>query len=102
MSGWRREWDSNPRYSFPHTRFPSVRLKPLGHLSGSSVFTGTATLARERGRVRRIRVIIGNKSSVHIGPGVFAGNGRGGKVPMDPSAPNKARCTVLDGVSYCF
>jgi hypothetical protein len=31
--GWRREWDSNPRYSFPHTRFPSVRLKPLGHLS---------------------------------------------------------------------
>ena len=48
-------------------------------------------------------VIIGNKSSVHIGPGVFAGNGRGGRVPMDnPSAPNKARCTVLDGVSYCF
>jgi hypothetical protein len=30
---WRREWDSNPRYGFPHTRFPSVRLKPLGHLS---------------------------------------------------------------------
>jgi hypothetical protein len=34
MTCWRREWDSNPRYSFPHTRFPSVRLKPLGHLSG--------------------------------------------------------------------
>jgi hypothetical protein len=34
MYFWRREWDSNPRYSFPHTRFPSVRLKPLGHLSG--------------------------------------------------------------------
>jgi hypothetical protein len=31
--GWRREWDSNPRYGFPHTRFPSVRLKPLGHPS---------------------------------------------------------------------
>jgi hypothetical protein len=30
---WRREWDSNPRYAFTHTRFPSVRLKPLGHLS---------------------------------------------------------------------
>src|SRR5579884_1710303 len=29
----RREWDSNPRWSFPHTRFPSVLLKPLGHLS---------------------------------------------------------------------
>src|SRR6185295_15499056 len=48
-------------------------------------------------------VIIGNKSSVVIGPGVFAGNGKGGVVPMDnPSAPNKARCPVLDGVSYCY
>src|SRR5690242_1477413 len=33
--GWRREWDSNPRWSFPHTRFPSVLLQPLGHLSAS-------------------------------------------------------------------
>jgi hypothetical protein len=33
VNQWRREWDSNPRYGFPHTRFPSVRLKPLGHLS---------------------------------------------------------------------
>ena len=32
---WRREWDSNPRYAFTYTRFPSVRLKPLGHLSRS-------------------------------------------------------------------
>ena len=32
---WRREWDSNPRYAFTHTRFPSVRLKPLGHLSSA-------------------------------------------------------------------
>jgi hypothetical protein len=47
-------------------------------------------------------VIIGNKSSVVIGPGVFAGNGKGGYVPMEnPSAPGKARCPVLDGVSYC-
>ncbi len=30
---WRKEWDSNPRYAFTHTRFPSVRLKPLGHPS---------------------------------------------------------------------
>ena len=30
---WRREWDSNPRYGSPYTRFPSVRLKPLGHPS---------------------------------------------------------------------
>jgi hypothetical protein len=32
---WRRGWDSNPRLSFPNTRFPSVLLKPLGHLSVS-------------------------------------------------------------------
>src|SRR3954470_14849757 len=36
----RREWDSNPRYGFPHTRFPSVRLKPLGHLSGAPLLKG--------------------------------------------------------------
>ena len=48
-------------------------------------------------------VIIGNKSSVVIGPGVFTGNGKGGVVPMEnPSAPSKARCPILDGVSYCF
>src|SRR4029077_63016 len=33
---WRREWDSNPRYGFPYTRFPSVRLKPLGHPSDNA------------------------------------------------------------------
>ena len=32
---WRREWDSNPRYACTYTRFPSVRLKPLGHLSSA-------------------------------------------------------------------
>ena len=32
---WRRERDSNPRYGCPHTRFPSVLLRPLGHLSAS-------------------------------------------------------------------
>ena len=46
-------------------------------------------------------VIIGNKSSVIVGQGVFVGKGSGA-VPMEnPSAPNKARCAVLDGVSYC-
>ena len=48
-------------------------------------------------------VIIGNKQSVVVGKGVFVGNGRGGSVPLDnPSSPNKVRCTVLDGVSYCY
>jgi hypothetical protein len=47
-------------------------------------------------------VIIGNKSSVHVGPGVFVGQGKG-VVPMDdPNAPNKRQCAILDGVSYCY
>ncbi len=46
-------------------------------------------------------VIIGNKSSVVIGPGVFVGKGNG-VVPMDdPNAPNKTRCAIVDEVSYC-
>ena len=47
-------------------------------------------------------VIIGNKQSVVVGKGVFVGSGSGA-VPLDnPSAPHTARCTVLDGVSYCY
>jgi hypothetical protein len=47
-------------------------------------------------------VIIGNKSSVQVGPGVFVGQGKG-VVPLDnPNAPNKTRCAVLDGVSSCL
>ncbi len=34
---WRRGRDSNPRCSFPHTRFPGVHLQPLGHLSNNQV-----------------------------------------------------------------
>ena len=44
---WRREWDSNPRYGFPHTRFPSVRLKPLGHLSGAPSLEGAPLILQE-------------------------------------------------------
>ncbi|SHG42573.1 hypothetical protein [Bradyrhizobium erythrophlei] len=47
-------------------------------------------------------VIIGNKSSVVVGQGVFVGQGKG-VVPLDnPSAPDKARCPVLNGVAYCY
>src|SRR5258705_12979814 len=47
-------------------------------------------------------VIIGNKSSVRVGPGVFVGQGKG-VVPLDdPNAPNKTRCAVLDGASYRY
>jgi hypothetical protein len=48
-------------------------------------------------------VIVGNKSSVMIGQGVFAGGQGKGVVPMEnPSDPRRARCPVLDGVSYCY
>jgi len=44
----------------------------------------------------------GIKSSVRVGPGVFIGQGNG-VVPLDdPNTPNKTRCAVLDGVSYCY
>ncbi|MGA7994629.1 MAG: hypothetical protein WCA28_06925 [Bradyrhizobium sp.] len=47
-------------------------------------------------------VIIGNKSSVIVGQGVFVGQGKG-VVPLEnPSAPERARCPMLDGVSYCY
>lgn len=47
-------------------------------------------------------VIIGNKSSVQVGPGVFVGQGKG-SVPLDnPNAPNKRTCAILDGASYCY
>ena len=36
LTGWRRERDSNPRYGFPYTHFPGVRLQPLGHPSSRS------------------------------------------------------------------
>jgi len=43
-------------------------------------------------------VIIGNKASVRVGPGVFVGQGKG-MVPLDD--PSKARCVTLDEVPYC-
>lgn len=48
-------------------------------------------------------VIVGNKSSVIVGQGVFVGGQGKGVVPMEnPSDPRRARCPVLDGVSYCY
>ncbi len=45
-------------------------------------------------------VIVGNKSSVIVGPGVFVGSGKG-MVPMENPSAKAARCPVLDGVAYC-
>jgi len=47
-------------------------------------------------------VVIGNKPSVHVGQGVFVGQGKGVAPLDDPNAPNKTRCAILDGVSYCY
>ncbi len=47
-------------------------------------------------------VIIGNKPSVHVGPGVFVGEGNGAVPLDDPNAPNKTRCAIVDGMSYCY
>lgn len=47
-------------------------------------------------------IIIGNKSSVVVGRGVFAGEGKGVAPLDDPNAPNKAHRAILDGVSYCY
>src|SRR4030088_1285854 len=47
-------------------------------------------------------VIIGNKPSVRGGQGVFVGKGNGVVPLADPNAPNKTRCAVLDGASYCY
>src|SRR5262245_19351750 len=48
-------------------------------------------------------VIIGNKPSVKVGPGVFVGSpsGKGSVQLDDPNAPHKRQCAILDGVSYC-
>ena len=56
---WRRGWDSNPRYGFPYTRFPSGRLKPLGHPSDAPpscrrgrIFSSKRRAGRDRGPSR--------------------------------------------------
>jgi site-specific DNA recombinase len=50
---WRTGRDSNPRYRFRYTRFPSVRLQPLGHLSIWKRGTIAANRVTASGRVRR-------------------------------------------------
>jgi len=69
------------------------------------VWTGTAIVWADGTRSTSVTehpsVIIGNKQSIRVGQGVFVGS-NGGSVPLDdPNAPNKTRCAILDGVSYC-
>lgn len=70
-----------------------------GILSGTSIIWTDGT--RSHSATPHPSVIIGNKPSVHVGPGVFVGSGKG-SIPLDdPNAPNKTRCAIVDGVSYC-
>ena len=68
------------------------------------IFEGNAILWPDGTRSRPVphdSVHIGHKQSVRVGQGVFVGQGKG-VVPLDdPNAPNKTRCAVLNGVSYC-
>jgi hypothetical protein len=68
-----------------------------GELSGDAIIWSDGTRSSSSPHPS---VIIGNKSSVIVGPGVFVGQGKG-VVPMEnPSA--QTRCPVLDSVSYCY
>jgi hypothetical protein len=71
-----------------------------GMLSGAAIIWADGT--RSNLASPHPSIIIGNKSSVIVGQGVFVGQGKG-VVPLDnPSAPDKARCPVLDGMAYCY
>lgn len=70
-----------------------------GLLSGESIIWSDGT--RSSAASQHPSVVIGNKASVRVGPGVFVGHGSG-VVPLDdPNAPNKTRCAIVEGVSYC-
>jgi hypothetical protein len=67
LRAWRRGRDSNPRYGFPYTRFPSERLKPLGHLSKGTFLKALASLKSRRARSALERL----KPLGHLSKGTF-------------------------------
>ena len=71
-----------------------------GILSDTSIIWSDGT--RSHSATPHPSVIIGHKQSIQVGQGVFVGTGKGGMMPLDdPNAPNKTRCAIVDGVSYC-
>ena len=70
-----------------------------GLLSGYSIVWPDGT--RSSIASRHPSVVIGNRPSVSVGPGVFVGSGAGAVPLDDPNAANKTRCAILDSVSYC-
>src|ERR1700733_10053044 len=61
---WRRDRDSNPGYPFEYTRFPSVRLQPLGHLS-------VGRLVVEAPEARRFSIVTYSKVLLRVHGGAF-------------------------------
>jgi hypothetical protein len=111
LKEWRRDRDSNPGYPFEYTRFPSVRLQPLGHLSVGrlvveapearrfSIVTYSKVLLRAEGGALekkcgeiRARWIL-NKSTRKVSPAEAGSGGpkqdaeRGPEGPHYPSTP---------------
>jgi hypothetical protein len=72
-----------------------------GILSDTAIIWSDGT--RSHSATPHPSVIIGNKQSIRVGQGVFVGTGKAGStMPLDdPNAPNKTRCAIIDGVSYC-
>jgi hypothetical protein len=67
-----------------------------GAWSGDAIIWADGTRSRSSPHPS---VIIGNKSSVTVGPGVFVGQGKG-MAPLDD--PSKTRCVTLDDIPYCY
>jgi hypothetical protein len=85
---WRREWDSNPRYGFPHTRFPSVRLKPLGHLSGAPSLEGAPMILQGiAGRIGRFSATCCIYGIISVAAGALT------RLPAEPQAGLARRFT---------
>jgi site-specific DNA recombinase len=55
---WRRGWDSNPRYGFPHTAFRVRRIRPLCHLSAKGLNAGRRASGRPEGGAVRPAVTL--------------------------------------------
>lgn len=82
---WRTGRDSNPRYGFPYTHFPGVRLQPLGHLSGALLMTAVPSSfkARDEGfctiPLKPVRAVAPSAADEHIlklGAGAGYANGK--------------------------
>ena len=56
---WRRDGDSNPGEALTSTRFPGVRLKPLGHPSGEKL---PIKLAVELPAIYQVRAVFSTLS----------------------------------------